>query len=241
MNNEADRLIQRAREAYERRDFVAALGDYREVVNNHPHFADVRQMMGLCLSFLGQPDAALEQFEKALEENDCYVEALLHRAITLNELGRFDEARESFEQAAECEGRLEGRFPTSVSSRIANAHASVGELYMAASAPAEAAAEFRRGLELRPEFHDIRNQLGEALMQLGALDEARAELERALEGNGRFFRARLNLGLVHYRMGDHERAREEWEECRAQIPNSPQVRAYLRLLESQTEHAGDAS
>lgn len=241
MSTEADRLIQKAREAYERRDFVAALSDFREVVDNHPHFADVRQMMGLCLSFLGQPDAALEQFDRALEENACYVEALLHKAITLNELGRYDEARETFERAAECEGRLEGRFPTSVSARIANAHASVGDLYMAASPPAEAAAELRRALELRPGFHDIRNRLGEALMQLGSLEEARAEFERALEGNGRFFRARLNLGLVSYREGDLERAREEWEECRSQDPNSAQVRSYLRLLESQAEHAGDAS
>lgn len=241
MSTEADRLIQRAREAYERRDFVAALADFREVVSNHPHFADVRHMMGLCLSFLGQPDAALEQFEKALEENECYLEALLHSAITLNELGRFDEAREFFDRATECEGRDDGRFPTSVSARLANAHAAVGELYMAASAPAEAAAEFRRGLELRSEFHDLRNQLGEALMQMGELNEARSELERVLAGNGRFFRARLNLGLVHYRSGAYEQAREEWEECRSQVPNSPQVRAYLRLLEARTEHASDGA
>lgn len=241
MSTEADRLIQRAREAYERRDFVAALADFREVVENHPHFADVRQMMGLCLSFLGQPDAALEQFDRALEENACYVEALLHKAITLNELGRYDDAKEAFDQAAECEGRLEGRFPSSVSGRIANAHAAVGDLYMAASAPDEAATELRRALALRPGFHDIRNRLGEALMQLGSLDEARVEFERALDGNGRFFRARLNLGLVHYRSGDIARAREEWEECRAQDPNSAQVRSYMRLLESQAEHATDAS
>ncbi len=240
MSTEADRLIQRAREAYERRDFVAALADFREVVDNSPHFADVRQMMGLCLSFLGQPDAALEQFDRALEENDCYVEALLHKAITLNELGRYDDAREAFERAGDCEGRLKGRFPTSVSGRIANAHASVGDLYMAASAPDEAVAELRRALELRPGFHDIRNRLGEALMQAGALEEARAEFESALEGNGRFFRARLNLGLVCYRSGDFDRAREEWEECRAQDPNSAQVRAYLRLLESRTEHVAEA-
>jgi tetratricopeptide (TPR) repeat protein len=240
MSTEADRLIQRAREAYERRDFVAALADFREVVDNHPHFADVRQMMGLCLSLLGQPDAALEQFDRALEENECYVEALLHKAITLNELGRYDEASEAIERAGACEGRLKDRFPTSVSGRIANAHASVGELYMAASAPDAAAAELRRALELRPGFHDIRNRLGEALMQMGSLEEARAEFEGALEGNGRFFRARLNLGLVFYRSGDFDRAREEWEECRAQDPNSAQVRSYLRLLESRTEHAAEA-
>ncbi|NIP83523.1 MAG: hypothetical protein GWM90_31560, partial [Gemmatimonadetes bacterium] len=55
MNERAERLIQDAREAFDRRDYVAALADLREVVENHPHYADVRQLMGLCLSFLGQP------------------------------------------------------------------------------------------------------------------------------------------------------------------------------------------
>ena len=237
MNQEAEQLIQRARESFDRRDYVAALADLREVVDNHPHFADVRHLMGLCLSFLGQPDAALEQFEKALAENECYIEAQLNRAITLNELGRFDEAKVAFEKAAECEGRAGGRFASSVSARIANAHASVGELYLAASAPAEAAEQFRRALELRPGFHDVRNRLGEALMQEGRLDDAAAEFEKTLEGNGRFFQARLNLGLVHFRRGDRDAAREHWEECRSQEPNSPQVRAYLGMLEQETAGA----
>ena len=233
MNQEADILLDRARESFERRDYVAALADLREIVENHPHFADVRHLMGLCLSFLGQPENALDQFDRALAENDGYIEAHLNRAITLNELGRYDEARTAFDRAAECEARHGGRFPASVSARLANAHATVGELYMAAAAPAEAEEQFRRALELRGTFHDIRNRLGESLMQQGKLDEAAGEFERALEGNGRFLQARLNLGLVSYRKGDGAAAREHWQEARSQDPSSPQVRAYLRLLEEE--------
>ena len=231
MTYDQDQLIQRGRDAYERRDYVAALADFREVVEHHPDFADVRHLMGLCLSFLGQPEGALEQFDRALEENPAYIEAHLNRAITLNELGRYDEAREAFDRAAACERESGGRFPASVSARIANAHNAVGELYMAASAPREAAEQFRKALELRPTYPDIRNRLGDALMQQGDLHGARTEFERALEGNGRFLQGRLNLGLAHFRLGDYPAAREQWEECRAQDPNSPQVRAYLRLLE----------
>lgn len=231
MGTQADRLIFTAREAYERRDYNAALADLRKVVEEYPHFADVRNLMGLCLGFLGRSEEALEEFDRALDENGCYIEALLNQAITLNELGRFDEARTAFERAGHCEDRDESRFPASVSARIANGYLQVGELYMAASAPVEAAEEFRRALDLRPEFHDIRNRLGEALLQTGSLDAARAEFERTLEGNDRFIRARLNLGLVLYRAGDTDGARACWEACRHQDPGNPQARAYLRLLE----------
>ena len=233
MTEEAERLIQRAREAFDRRDYVAALADLREVVDNHPHFADVRHLMGLCFSFLGQPDAALEQFEAALEENDCYIEAQLNRAITLNELGRYDEAKDAFERAAECEKQEGGRFSSSESARIANGHAATADLYLAAGAPADAADELEKALELRPGFHDLRNRLGEALMQAGELEASKAAFQKALEGNGRFLRARLNLGLILLRLDDPEGAREQWEEARSQDPNSPQVRAYLRLLETE--------
>jgi tetratricopeptide (TPR) repeat protein len=231
MNNQADALLERARASFDRGDYVGALADVQEIVENHPHFADVRHLMGLCLSLLGRPEEALEQFDLALAENDAYIDAYLSRAITLNELGRFDEAAECLEQAAECEHRGRGRFTASISARLANAHAAVAELYMAASAPAEAVQEFRRALEIRPAFHDIRNRLAEALMQLGVWDVAREELGVALEGNPRFYQARMNLGMVHYRAGNQDAAREAWLQCRQQDPQDARVQSYLRLLE----------
>ncbi|HKJ91913.1 MAG TPA: tetratricopeptide repeat protein [Longimicrobiales bacterium] len=226
-----DQLITRGREAFERGDYVAALADFREVLEQNPQFADIRHLAGLCLSFLGQSEDALAEFDRAIEQNDGYIEAHLNRAITLNELGRYDDAREAFDRATEAEKHVGGRFPAAVSARIANGHLAVGDLYMAASAPQEAVREFRSALELRPLFHDIRNRLAEALMQLGEFEPAKHELLKAIEGNPNFFQARLNLGLCHFRTGAHDDARAEWQRCREQYPESPQVRAFLTLLD----------
>ena len=103
MDLQTEQLIARGRQAIERREYAAALADFREVLASHPEFADVRQLAGVCLSFLGQPEAALEEFDRALALNDGYIEAHLNRALTLNELGRFDEAREAFERAWQAE------------------------------------------------------------------------------------------------------------------------------------------
>lgn len=240
MDSQIEQLIQRGRTAFERRDYVAALADFREVQKDNPGFADVSHMMGLCLSFLGQLEEALEAFDRALEENPSYIEAHLNRAITLNELGRYEEARAAFDRASDQERVQGGRFAAAISARLANAHAELGDLYMAASAPEEASVQYWTALELRPRYLDIRNKLAYALIQLDELDQAETQLGVALEANPQFLAARLNLGLVHYRRGDIEAASAEWSRCRAQDPEHPQVRAYVAMLE-QAEVPHDAS
>jgi tetratricopeptide (TPR) repeat protein len=231
MDNELNQLIEQGRHAYERRNYADALAAFREVLRANPNFADIRHLSGLCLSFLGQPDAALAEFDEAIKLNERYVEAHLNRAIVLTELGRYDEAHRSFEHAGRFETEIEGPFPALISARLANAHMQVGDLYLEAGAPTQAAEEYRTALTMRPRFHDVRNKLAQALLQIGDLDEAGAELKTVLAGNSRFLAARLNLGLVHYRRGDLEAAAREWELCREQQPGNPQARAYLAMLD----------
>jgi tetratricopeptide (TPR) repeat protein len=90
--------------------------------------------------------------------------------------------------------------------------------------------QFRRAVELRPRFVDIRNRLARMLLELGRLEEAVEELQTILEINPNFFAARINLGLGWYRMGDLEGARREWERCGQQRPGHPQVEFYLSAL-----------
>src|SRR5690606_34320812 len=134
----------------------------------------------------------------------------------LQELGRYEEARQAFEEASEHERRSHGRFPAAATARLANAHAGVGDLYMETGAPGEAAAQYYMALELRPQFHDIRNKYAAALLGMGRLDEAAQQLRRVLDGNPHFIAARLNLGLALYRQGSVDEAAAEWEACRAQ-------------------------
>lgn len=234
---EIQQLIQRGKNSFEARNYAAALTDFQEVLRRNSKFADIHHFAGLCLSFLGHPDAALVAFSEAVNLNQRYIEAHINRAITLNELGRFDEAQESFALAAEYETQSAGQFPAAVSARLANAHANLGDLYLAAGAAVEAAEQYSRALEIRSHFHDIRNRLAEALMHMGELTVAATELEAVLAANHRFLAARLNLGLVHYRRGDTASAKREWETAREQQPANPQVRAYLAMLDYNADRA----
>lgn len=223
--------IERGKQAFERRDYAAALADFQDVLGRNPRFADVRQYTGLCLSFLGHADAAVTEFDHAISLNPRYIEAYINRAITLNELGRFDEARASFAQAAALETESKGPYPAAAAARIANSHASLGDLYREAGAPEEAVAQYRRALEIRGQFHDIRVRLAQVLLHLNLADQAADELRTVIETNPGFSAARLDLGLAYFRLGDVSAAQREWEIVHQKEPHSAQVRAYMSLLE----------
>ena len=218
--------------AWEQDDFAAAYEHFRAILQDHPNFADIRNRAGLGLAMMGDPEGALEQFDEALEVNDCYAEALMNRAIVLNDLNRHDEASECFHRASALDLRDSRAFPSHMGNQLANAHAKTGDLYMAADRPEEAATEYAAAVEVRPNFLDLRFKLAEAYMDLDMLGEALTHLEEILVANPSFVGARVRLGALLSRLGDTDRARQEWELCAEQNPDDRRIRGYLASLDS---------
>lgn len=236
-NYSAQQMIERGVCAWERADYEAALDQFRAVLKKHPGFADVHNKAGLCLAMLGDPEGALLEFEQALKISDTYAEAHLNRAIVLQSLGHFEEARKHLLRADELDNMDSTEFPSDLGHRIAIAHANLGDLYLVAERPEEAAVEYEKALEVRSRFLDIRSKYAEALVGMDRWKEAHSQLETILKENPDFTGARLRMGLVRLRLGDRAGAREEWEECLAQDPNDMRARAYMALLGGDSEEA----
>jgi len=224
--------IARGNAAWEQDDFAVAYGHFRTILQDHPNFADIRHRAGLCLAMMGDPAGALEQFDEALKVNESYAEALLNRAIVLNDLGRFEEASECFHRASALDVRDSRAFPSHMGNQLANAHARTGDLYMAADRPEEAATEYAAAVEIRPGFLDLRFKLAEAYMDLDMWVDARLHLKEILVLNPDFGGARVRLGALLNRMGDTDGARREWECCAERDPGDSRIRAYLASLNS---------
>jgi len=222
----------RGNAAWEQDDFEEAYKQFRAILRDHPNFADIRHRAGLCLAMMGDAEGALEQFDEALKVNESYAEALLNRAIVLNDLGRFEEASESFHRASALDVRDSGAFPSHMGNQLANAHARTGDLYMAADRPEEAASEYATAVEIRPNFLDLRFKLAEAYMDLDMWVDARLHLREILIVNPEFGGARVRLGALLNRMGDKKGARKEWELCAERNPKDRRIRAYLASLDS---------
>ena len=237
-NLSAKQLIERGICAWERADYEAALELFRTVLDENPGFADVHNKAGLCLAMIGDPEAALEEFDKALNISDTYAEAHLNRAIVLQGLGHFEEARRHLQRADELDHSDSDEFPSDVGHKIAIAHAKLGDLYLVADHPEEAAEEYEKALAVRTRFLDIRSKYAEALLGMGRWREAQEQLETILEKNPSFTSARLRLGLALHRQGEEDRARREWKRCVEEDPRDMRAKAYLASL---GEEAGPGS
>jgi tetratricopeptide (TPR) repeat protein len=231
MHTTTDLMLSRARERFVLQDYHGAVHLLDEVASQGHAFADAYHLLGVSLSLLGMTERALMEFDRALDLNPRYLEALIHRGLVLNELGRTAEAEESFRRAALADTGSVGGFPAPVAAQLANRHAELAQSYAEVGAPEQAIEQYRRALELGPSFHDLRYRLARVLLESGRVLEAREELEQVVTARPNFIDAGAALGLARYLAGDAAGAREVWESCRARRPDNARIGAYLNMVD----------
>jgi Flp pilus assembly protein TadD len=106
--------------------------------------------LGTVLLQSGQPEAAIAQFQKALELDPQYGLAHMNLGVALFEKGQFDEAMVHFQKAVEL-------FPSSASARE-----DLGIAYLQKGRAEEAAAQFQEAVNLQPGYTDAINFLAKA-------------------------------------------------------------------------------
>ena len=230
MDVSPERLVEQANERFQLQDYYGAIHLLEEVIATGRAFADAHHLLGLSYSLAGQPDKALEQLDRALALNPNYIEALIHRALVLNELGREEEANAVLRRARQVTSERRGGFHGHVAAKLANQHAALAQAYYEAGGVNEAIAQYEAALELGPAFHDLRYKLGRMLLEAGRALEAHEHFQTIVRERPSFLDAAAMLGLACYLAGDGLAARAVWEELRARRPEDPRVEAYLALL-----------
>src|SRR3989442_163529 len=177
MDVSPEHMVEQARERFQLQDYYGAIHFLEEVIASGRAFADAHHLPGLSLSLVGQPEPALAQLDRALHLNPHYVEALIHRAIVLNELGRETEADQAFRRAGQFAAERRQGFPGHVAAKLANQHAALGEAYLEAGGLAQAIAQYETALALGPSFHDLRYKLGRILLQAGRAPHPPGQVE----------------------------------------------------------------
>jgi tetratricopeptide (TPR) repeat protein len=230
MDVSPEHLVAQARERFQLQDYYGAIHLLEEVIATGRAFADAHHLLGVSYSLVGQPEQALAQLDRALTLNGQYVEALVHRAIVLNELGREAEADAAFRRAAQVGGEPRQGFPGHVAAKLANQHAALGDAYLEAGGLGQAIDQYHAALALGPAFHDLRYKLGRMLLEAGRALDAREHFDIIVRARPNYLDATAMLGLACYLAGDGLAAKAVWEECRERRPEDPRVEAYLAML-----------
>src|SRR6059036_2364946 len=230
MDVSPERLVEQANERFQLQDYYGAIHLLEEVIATGRAFADAHHLLGVSYSLAGQPDKALEQLDRSLALNPNYIEALIHRALVLNELGREEEANAVLRRARQVGAERRAGFHGHVAAKLANQHAALGQAYLEAGGLNEAIAQYEAALALGPAFHDLRYKLGRLLLEAGRALDAHEQFQRIVRERPSFLDAAAMLGMSCYLAGDGLAARAVWEELHARRPEDPRVEAYLALL-----------
>lgn len=219
------------REYYVAGKYQEALPLLEAVVAEHDGFADVHNMLGVCLQQLSRPLEARDHFEQALHLNPHYTEAALNLAVCYNELGRYDDALAVYERAsASSERRTDAAsLDGFVRGKLANLHHELGLAYEGVGMLPQAVEQFRAALGLCPTFVDIRTKLATTLRDLGKIDAAIDELMAVREAKPAYVAARLHLGVTLWSAERKDEARAEWQAALDHDPHNSRARMYLRM------------
>ncbi len=222
--------VARARERFAVRDYPGTILLLQQAVAEGVAYADAFNLLGLALALVGRQSEALHALDRALTLNPRYVEAHLNRAVLLNELGRLEEAQSAFSAASELGQADASGFPAMVGNRLANAHLRLGHDYRAAGALDDAIAQYRRALELRPGFADVRLALGRALVERGRHQDAIAVLDELLAKRPGWLDAMLLRGLAAYLADDLNGADAIWSAAADRHREEPRIEIYRAML-----------
>ena len=188
--------------------------------------ASYRSNLGLALSHLGQHEAAIAEYRRAVELEPDYPEAMSNLGISLEALRRSAEAEQAYRTAialrpgyAEAWGNLgntlraQGRNEEAVAAyRQALAHnpaaqqAPLGNALRSLGRTGEAEAAFRADVSNHPGSADALNNLAAILGENDRVEEAAALLPQITAMQPNFAEAHANLGQVLQRLGRLEEA-----------------------------------
>lgn len=242
MDKETLRRLEKGRDHYENREYDKAEAYLLKVVEVEEGYADVMNMLGVISHDKGQVALAEEYFEKALRINPRYTEAALNLAVTYNEQGRYSQAKKIFTHVTRFRAGTPKEIEPYARGKLANMHADLGRAYSELQILDRAEEQYRRALELCPEFVDIRTKLGQTLRDAGSLDAACQEFEKAKVQKADYLPARISLGVTYFVLGDRELAKKEWQAVLDADPENKPAGMYVRMVEQllAQEEAEDA-
>jgi tetratricopeptide (TPR) repeat protein/peroxiredoxin len=180
----------------------------------------------------GYPDQSEVFFELARRDDPSAAEAYYGLGSVYLQQGKNAQARESFERVLKLQANYPGTLP--------RAWNNLGILVAREGHTDEAIQNFRRALEIDPDFLIALVNLGNAYRKEKRWDEAKAVLERADELSPADPDVNYGLAMVFAELNDTDRAYDRFQKALAARPAYPEALNNLGVLYLFTHRRGEA-
>ena len=195
MDEHLKQLLALAREHYGRSEYDKAEYLLKQVVSKTDRFADVYNMLGVISYSRGDFKHAEASFERAVQLNPSYTEALLNLMVAYNDLGRYEDARKIYGKVRRV-GSSSGEPDPFAKGKIANMHADLSQAYQDAGMRPDAIVELEKAVRLCPTFADLRTRLATLYRDAGDNARAKEQLGAAKQANPNYLQARTVLAVI---------------------------------------------
>ena len=152
-----------------------ALDGVETLTKDYPDEPLLYNISGVCYKAIGQLDAAVKSFEKALAIKPDYTEVNYNLGLTFQELDQLDAAVNCYEKAI------------AVNPDHAEAHNNLGVTLKELGQLDDAVRSYEKAIAIRPDYTEAHNNLGNAFktlglsfMEVGQVDDAVKCYEKAL-------------------------------------------------------------
>ncbi|MFT7644164.1 MAG: tetratricopeptide (TPR) repeat protein [Pirellulaceae bacterium] len=161
---------------------------------------DNQLQQALKLHQQGQLDAALQQYERLLQQQPNSADVLHLRGLIEHQRGRFAAAVPFIQKAI------------AAAPNVAVYHANVAESLRHANRVPEAIQHLNKAIQLDPNFAPAFNSLGIVSRLNGDHDQSLKFYKRAIQLNPKLADAHINLGLLYRDLAEHELAIKHCQE-----------------------------
>ena len=148
---------------------------------------------------LGDPNKAINEFEKILIQDPNFTLAHYDLAVAYRDLGMEDEATQQYEKTIV----LQPNFPEALSN--------LGSYYFRSGKVEQAKEMYTKAIKIYPNFIQGLSNLGAVLNKLGHPEKAIPHLKKTLELNPEFAIASFNLGNSQFALNRLEEAQKSYE------------------------------
>ena len=201
---------------------------------------------------LGQPDAAVVEFQRALQIKPDYGDADVDAGSALMVMGRTDEAIGYFQRALQIKpdfaeawsnlgsallrkGQVDEAIQcyekaVAIAPGSSDLHYNLGRALARKANWGGAIVCYEAALRIQPNDAKVHNNMGAALAEVGRTDEALRQLREALRINPNYPDAHYNLGGVLAHLGQREEAAAQLTETLRLRPGYPGAEEQLREL-----------